>query len=46
MLKLDKAKYMYLKKRSKDSFAAELVIEHWSLGIGQSPITYYPLPIT
>ncbi len=37
MLKLNKAKYMYLKKRSKDSFAAELVIKNWS-------ITHYPLP--
>ena len=41
MLKLNTAKYMYLKKRSKDSFAAELVIKNWSLRIGQSPITHY-----
>jgi hypothetical protein len=34
MLKLNKAKYMYLKKRSKGVFAAEL-------GIGQLPITHY-----
>ncbi|WP_158260520.1 hypothetical protein [Chlorogloea sp. CCALA 695] len=39
MLKLNKAKYMYLKKRSKGVFAAELGIGNWS-------ITHYPLPIT
>ena len=41
MLKLNKAKYIYLKSRNKGVFAAELVIGHWSLGIELLPITHY-----